>query len=265
MNPHLMIFQQLIKKILVLILCIGIFSCASKKDVIYFQDASEMNLAAIEKEFQPIIEVNDILHITLTSLNQETLEPFLRIKEAQQGNTAYQSNPGLSGYLVNVDGTIGFPVLGSIKVEGFTRQYIEDYLKKELKKYIEDIVVDVRIMNFKVTVIGEVTSPGVFQIVDERVTLMEALALAGDLTEYADRHAITIIREENDIQKVTKIDLTTAAIYNSPYYFLKQNDLVYVEPSKKGVVKTGHIDSITTLLAVLTITLSSIIIITNIK
>ncbi len=265
MKPCLMIYKQLIKRSLVFVLCLGVFSCASKKDVIYFQDASEMNLANIEKEFQPIIEVNDILHITLTSLNEETLLPFIRIKEAQQGDNALSSNPGLSGYLVNVDGNISFPVIGTIKVEGFTRQYIEDFLKKELKKYIEDIVVDVRIMNFKVTVIGEVKNPGVFQIVDERVTLLEALALAGDLTEYANRHAITIIREENDIQKVTKIDLTTADIYNSPYYFLKQNDLVYVEPSKKGVVKTGHIDSITTLLAVLTITLSTIIIITNIK
>ena len=224
-----------------------------------------MNLATIEKEFQPIIEVNDILHITLTSLHPETLEPFIRIKEAQQTSAAYSSNPGLSGYLVNVEGTISFPVIGTIKVEGFTRQYIEDYLKKELKNYVEDIVVDVRIMNFKVTVIGEVKSPGVFQIVDERVTLTEALALAGDLTADANRHAVTIIREENDVQKVTKIDLTTTDLYNSPFYFLKQNDLVYVEPSKKGVVKTGFVSDISILLSIVTVLLSTVILITNIN
>ncbi len=130
MNQSIMIYHQLIKRILVFILCFGVFSCASKKDVIYFQDASKMNLATIEREFQPIIEVNDILHITLTSLIPETLEPFLRIKKAQQGSDALSSNPGLSGYLVNVEGTISFPVIGTIKVEGFTRQYIEDYLKR---------------------------------------------------------------------------------------------------------------------------------------
>jgi len=198
-------------------------------------------------------------------VNQEVLEPFLRVKQYQLTNTVYSSNPGLSGYLVNIDGNISFPIIGDVNVEGQTRQYIEEYLKTEISKYVKDVVVDVRIMNFKVTVIGEVKRPGVYQIVDERVTLLEALALAGDLTEYADRHSVTIIREENDVQKVTKIDLTTADIYNSPFYFLKQNDLVYVEPSKKGVVKTGHIDDITTLLAIITLTLSSIILITNIK
>ena len=130
MNPFRMIYKQLINIILVLVLSLGIFSCASKKDVIYFQDASEMNLATIEKEFQPIIEVNDILHITLTSLIPETLEPFIRIKPAQQGDNALSSNPGLSGYLVNVEGNISFPVIGTIKVEGFTRQYMRKLMVK---------------------------------------------------------------------------------------------------------------------------------------
>jgi len=253
------------KALLLLTLSYLIISCASKEDVVYFQNASELNLEEIEKEFQPIIEVNDILYISLSSINQEVLEPFLRVKQYQISNTLYNDNPGLGGYLVNVDGNISFPILGDIKVEGQTRQYIENYLKTEITKYVKDVVVDVRIMNFKVTVVGEVKNPGVFTIEDERVTLIEAIALAGDLTEYADRHSITIIREENDIQKVVKIDLTTADIYNSPFYFLKQNDLVYVEPSKKGVIKTGHIDDITTLLAIITLTLSSIILITNIN
>ena len=137
MNQTTRIYYQLIKRVLVFIMSLGILSCASKKDVIYFQDSSEMNLNDIEKEFQPIIEVNDILHITLTSLHQETLEPFLRIKEAQQSSAAYSSNPGLSGYLVNVDGYISFPILGDIKVEGHTRQYIENYLKKKSPWYID--------------------------------------------------------------------------------------------------------------------------------
>lgn len=253
------------KIVLLFTLSYLIFSCASKKDVIYFQDSPELDLVHINKEFQPIIEVNDILHITLSSVNQEVLEPFLRVKQFQLTNTVYGSNPGLSGYLVNVDGNISFPILGDIKVEGKSRQYIEDYLKTEITKYVKDVVVDVRIMNFKVTVIGEVARPGVYSINDERVTLLEALALAGDLTVDANRHGITIIREENDVQKVTKIDITTTDLYNSPFYFLKQNDMVYVEPSKKGVVKTGFVSDISILLSIVTVLLSATILITNIN
>ena len=252
-------------KIIYLLFAFLILSCASKKDVLYFQDSSELNLKEINKEFQPIIEVNDILYVTLSSVDQEVLEPFLRVKQLQITNSVYNSNPGLGGYLVNVDGNISFPIIGDIKVEGQTRQYIENYLKTEISKYVKDVVVDVRIMNFKVTVIGEVKKPGVYSIVDERVTLTEALALAGDLTADANRHAITIIREENDVQKVMKIDLTTTDLYSSSFYFLKQNDLVYVEPSKKGVVKTGFVSDISILLSIVTVLLSATILITNIN
>jgi len=252
-------------KIIYLLVAFLIFSCASKKDVLYFQDSSELNLTEIDKEFQPIIEVNDILYITLSSVDQQVLEPFLRVKQLQITNSVYNSNPGLGGYLVNVDGNISFPIIGEINVEGHTRQYIENYLKTEISKYVKDVVVDVRIMNFKVTVIGEVKKPGVYSIVDERVTLTEALALAGDLTDDANRHTVTIIREENDVQKVVKIDLTTSDLYNSPFYFLKQNDLVYVEPSKKGVVKTGFVSDISILLSIVTVLLSTVILITNIN
>ncbi len=158
--------------------------------------------------------------------------------------------------------------LGGIQLfadKDWKSQFIEDYLKSEITNYVKDVVVDVRIMNFKITVIGEVKNPGVFPINDERVTLTEALALAGDLTVDANRHTITIIREENDVQKVTKIDLTTTDLYSSPFYFLKQNDLVYVEPSKKGVVKTGFVSDISILLSIVTVLLSSVILITNIN
>ena len=251
-------------KIIYLLVAFLIFSCASKKDVLYFQDSSELNLQDIDKKFQPIIEVNDILYITLTSTNQEVLQPFLRLKEMQATNSTFNNNPGLAGYLVNVNGNISFPMIGDILVEGKTRQYIEELLNIKLSKYVKDIVVDVRIMNFKVTIIGEVKKPGVYKIVDERVTLTEALALAGDLTVDANRHTVTIIREENDVQKVTKIDLTTTDLYNSPFYYLKQNDLVYVEPSKKGVVKTGFVSDISVLLSIVSIILSTVVIITNI-
>lgn len=241
---------------------IGILSCASKKDILYFQDVEVLNLEKIEQDFDPIIETNDILYITISSMNEEVLQPFLRNQMQIQQTSS--SNPGLDGYLVHNDGTISFPVLGDLEVGGKSRDEIETILKEKLSQFVKDVVVDVRIMNFEITVIGEVKMPGIYTIKDERVTLPEALALAGDLTEDGKRSTITIVREENGVRKVAKIDYTQADFFNSPYYFLKQNDLVYVEPSKKGVIKTGFVSDVTVVLSIVTVILSSIILITNI-
>jgi len=249
------------KKIITLFtLSVLLFSCASKKDVLYFQDSEKLNLEKINQDFEPIIETNDILHITISSINEEVLRPFLKTQQIQKTNS---NNPGLDGYLVNIDGTISFPVIGDVKVSGHTRDYVEEVLKEKISNYVKDVVVDVRIMNFEVTVIGEVASPGVYPINDERVTLPEALALAGDLTSDAKRSSITIIREVNGIRKVNIIDYTTTEFFNSDFYFLKQNDLVYVEPSSKGVKKSGFIPDIPALLSLFTVILSTVILLTN--
>ena len=243
-----------------LILMTLIFSCASEKDILYFQNSDQLNLKEINQKFEPIIETNDILYITVSSINEEVLRPFLKTQQIQQTNS---TNPGLDGYLVNIDGEISFPVLGNIKVVGYTRDFVEELLKEKISVYVKDVVVDVRIMNFEITVIGEVAKPGVFQINDERVTLPEALALAGDLTEDGKRTTITIVREENGIRKVKNIDYTNSDFFNSEFYFLKQNDLVYVEPSKKGVKKSGFIPDIPALLSLATVILTTVILLTN--
>jgi len=251
------------KNILLLLLStLLLYSCASKKDILYFQDSTTLNLEELNQEFDPIVETNDILYISISSIDETVLKPFLRRNQQlqQQPNT---TNPGLDGYLVNIDGTISFPVIGDVGVAGHTRDYIEDLLKEKLSIYVKDIVVDVRIMNFEVTVIGEVENPGVYLIKDERVTLPEALALAGDLTEDGKRTDITIIREEDGVRKVSKIDYTATEFFKSPYYFLKQNDLVYVEPSAKGVKKSGFIPDIPALLSLFTVILSTVILLTN--
>jgi len=243
-----------------LITVLLISSCASKKDILYFQDSEALNLAKINQDFDPIIETNDILHITISSINEEVLRPFLKGQQIQQTNN---QNPGLDGYLVNIDGAISFPVIGDVIVAGHTRNYAEDLLKEKISIYVKDVVVDVRIMNFEVTVLGEVKAPGVYNIKDERVTLPEALALAGDLTVDGKRSTITVIREQNGVRKVSKIDLTNTDFFNSEFYFLKQNDLVYVEPSSKGVKKSGFIPDIPALLSLFTVILSTVILLTN--
>ncbi|PHS61905.1 MAG: sugar transporter [Flavobacterium sp.] len=249
------------KIVLLLSMSFLIFSCASKKDILYFQDSETLNLTEITQSFDPIIETNDILHITISSINEEVLRPFL--KGQQNAQATINSNPGLDGYLVGVDGNISFPVIGDVTVAGFNRSHAEDILKEKISVYVKEVVVEVRIMNFEVTVIGEVKMPGVYNIKDERVTLPEALALAGDLTSDGKRSAITIIRTENGVRKVNTIDYTSSEFFNSEYYFLKQNDLVYVEPSSKGVKKSGFIPDIPALLSLFTVILTTVILLTN--
>ncbi|MCF6298128.1 MAG: polysaccharide biosynthesis/export family protein [Flavobacteriaceae bacterium] len=248
------------KIVLLLSISFLIFSCASKKDILYFQDSEALNQATMSQSFDPIIESNDILHITVSSINEVVLKPFLKNEQSQQNNN---QNPGLDGYFVNVNGTIGFPVLGEIKVAGFTRNQVENILKEKISVYVKDVVVDVRIMNFEITIMGEVAAPGVYLIKDERVSLPEALALAGDLTTDGKRSSVTIIRQENGIRKVSVIDITKSDFFNTEFFYLKQNDLVYVEPSTKGVKKSGFIPDIPALLSLFTVILSTVILLTK--
>lgn len=236
-------------------------SCATKKQIHYFQDAENLNDTAAVEAFRPRIEENDILHISLSSYNLEALRPFIR-QTGLETNIA-NTNPGLVGYLVNSAGNINYPVLGDIYVVGKTRREVEEILKEQLSAFITDVVVDVRIMNFKVTVIGEVTNPGVYTVNDERVTIPQALALAGDLTRDGKRDNIMIIREEEGKQMVTRVDMTQTALFNSEFFFLKQNDIVYVEPSLVGVKKSGFIPDIPALLSLTTVILSTVILLTN--
>lgn len=241
---------------------VSLFSCATKKEIIYFQDIQALNSKNIEQPFEPIIETNDILYISVSSMEPKAIAPFIKKREdASATNT--NTNPGLDGYLVKKDGSIIFPVVGDIYVAGDTRAQVVEKVKKKLSEYIKDVVVDVRIMNFEITILGEVENPGVFPIRDERVTLPEAIALAGDLTADGKRENITVVREENGKRLVETIDLTRADFFNSDFYYLKQNDVIYVQPSLRGVKKSGFIPDVPALLSLFTIVLSSIIIITR--
>jgi polysaccharide export outer membrane protein len=239
----------------------SLMSCATKKQILYFQDSEEINNTEIQGSFEPLIEQNDILYISVSSIDENIIKPFN--KQTGLEGTFNNSNPDLKGYLVNSEGTINFPVLGILPVAAKTRREIEAMLTARLQEYVKDVVVDVRIMNFKITVLGEVRNPGVYTIDNERVTLPEAIGLAGDLTEDGYRREVTVIREEAGKRIVTKIDLTQTELFESPFYFLKQNDVVYVQPSLKGVKKSGFIPSIPALLSLVTVVLSTVIILSR--
>lgn len=251
------------KYLLVLIVLTGnLFSCATKKEIIYFQDIEMLDQQASNLPFEPIIEANDILHISISSLNAEVVRPFLRNAEISL-NTNTETNPGLDGYLVNADGNIRFNIIGDIQVAGKSRSEVVELLSEKLSEYIKDFVVDVRIMNFKISVIGEVKMPGVYTIKDERVTLTEAIALAGDFTVDGKRKDVLIIREEAGKRIIEKVNFTSSDFFASPFYFLKQNDVVYVEPSLKGVKKSGFIPDIPAMLSLVTIILSTVILLSR--
>ncbi|MCB0465646.1 MAG: polysaccharide biosynthesis/export family protein [Aequorivita sp.] len=246
---------------ILLLISISLFSCATKKEILYFQDAENLNLEEIKTSFEPIIEPNDILYITVSSIDEEVVKPFKRTIGTE--GSPVTNNIQLQGYLVDSEGNIRFPVLGTLGVMGKTRGTVEQELKTKLSEYITDVVVDVRIINFKVTVIGEVKAPGVFRIQDERITLPEAIALAGDFSEDGKRMDVTVIREEDGVRKVSKIDYTSSQLFSSPFYFLKQNDIVYVEPTLKGVRKSGFIPDVPALLSLVTVVLSTVILLTR--
>lgn len=249
------------KSLLIILAAVSLFSCATKKEILYFQDANELNNTNTQKAFEPLIEQNDILYISISSIDEQIVKPFNR--QIGLEGSINNSNPGLQGYLVNPEGSINFPVLGVLSVAGKSRSEVETMLKEHLLEYVKDVVVDVRIMNFKITVLGEVNNPGVYTIKNERVTLPEALGLAGDLSEDGSRINIMVIREERGKRIVTKIDLTKTDFFASDFYYLKQNDIVYVEPSLKGIKKSGFIPSIPALLSLFTVVLSTVIILTR--
>jgi len=243
------------------LLSLTLLSCATKKEIIYFQDADQLDEQQIAANFEPIIEPNDILYISISAPDPLVLQPFQ--KGTNSTGLATNTNPGLQGYLVDNKGNIRFPLLGTVHVGGKTRGEIERGVKNQLLEYITDVVVDVRIMNFKITVLGEVTNPGVFTIQDERVSLPQALGLAGDLTIDGKRSDIMVIREVDGKRQVQTIDVTSTEFFNSEFYNLKQNDVVYVQPSLKGVKKSGFIPDIPALLSLFTIVLSTVIILTR--
>jgi polysaccharide export outer membrane protein len=150
-------------------------------------------------------------------------------------NTTSTNTPTGEGYLVAKNGTIDFPVLGTLNVQGLTIPQLKDTLKVKLDKYLTDPILNIRLLNYKVTVLGEVLRPSTYSIPSERITIVDAIGMAGDLTIYGKRENVLLIREENGQRKFIRMNLNSSNIFESPYYYLKQNDIVYIEPNKSKI------------------------------
>jgi polysaccharide export outer membrane protein len=224
-----MIKQNYLRLFLILLLVTLVTGCASSKNLNYFQDKKGKDIETNMINYQPTIQYGDMLSINVASIESELAIPFNLIE--QRDNQMIRQIP----YIVNVDGEINFPVIGLIKVAELTTKAATTKIHDMLLKYLNSPTVIVQLINFKVSVLGEVRSPGSYTILNERINIPEALALAGDLTIYGKRKTITLIREHSGIREFIPIDLTNKALFNSPYYFLAQNDIIYVESNKTRV------------------------------
>jgi len=197
-----------------------------------------MTIVSKIEEEPPIIHKNDLLSIKVSSLNDQASEVFNSPSPSgPPGSSGSGVNSQAFGYLVDVDGNIQFPILGNIKVEGLTQKALKDTILKQIvsKHLLIDPIVTVRFLNFRVSILGEVDKPSVYNIPSEKISLLEAFALAGDLTVFARRDNVLLIREENGEKKLIRLDLSSSEIFYSPYYYLKSNDIVYVEHNKAKV------------------------------
>ena len=224
------------RPIILILTSIFVFSCASRKGVAYYQNIDQLpnleNSASYETHLQP----DDLLMIVVMAENPEVAAPSNLPSVVMQSNTEFETQQlRMNSYLIDSNGFIQFPIIGAIKLGGLTRTEAVGKMNQELSKYITKPSVNLRILNFKITVQGEVTQPGVHNITSERITLAEALSLSGDLTVYGKRENILIIREKDGKKQATRVDITKADFLNSPYYYLSQNDIVYVEPNKTKV------------------------------
>jgi len=204
-------------------------------------DTSTAGLKGAVNLFETPIQKNDQLWITVGGTNMEDLVLLNSASGIIQGSNITpvvgNSNAPVMGYLVEGDGTIKLPYLDKVKAEGLSRLQLENYITERMKEYTKNPVVNVRFLNYRITVMGAVQAPGSFSLPTERVTVLEALGLAGDLTIFGKRENILVVREENGKRTFGRIDLTSKVLFNSPYYYLKTNDVVYVESSKASSIQ----------------------------
>lgn len=221
-------------------LCVAILtlsSCGSVKDIAYFQNKVINDPEAIDKHAGIVIQPKDMLSIVVSSRNPELVAMFNLPVVSYMAGSEIVANGGqqrLMGYVVDNDGQIDFPVLGTINVAGLTRWELSELIKKRLLDdgLLTDAVVTVEFMNFKVSVIGEVNNPGTFTIEGDKVTVLQAISLARDLTIFGERENVTVIRERDGLRTMYEINLCDVSMFDSPAYYLQQNDVVYVQPSK---------------------------------
>lgn len=211
-----------------------ISSCGSPKDVIYFQGLGDFETRVDKNSFTPKFKVDDLVNIYISTLDPEASVPFNLFRGASEGGIQAQQ----VDYLIDKDGEIDFPVVGKIKIAGLSSEELRVLLREKLADYLKDPIINIRLGNFTVTILGQVNRPGTYPVDGERITILEALGLAGDLNLKGVRENVLVIRDFDGTKVTTRIDLTQKEALNSPVYYLTQNDVVYVEPNQSAVTSS---------------------------
>jgi len=255
----------MIKHIIVLFIAVlFLSSCNSNKRIVYFSN-NKIAADSTALKYETVLQPDDILLITVTSVDAELANNFnLMYLNAQSTESRTTANEDLFSYLIDQQGEIDFPVLGKIKLAGLTRIEAELKIKELLrtKGSLKNAGVNLRLLNFKFSVTGEVRNPGTYPVRGDRITVLEAVSMAGDLTIYGKRKDITIIREIDGVRTMNTVDITDASIITSPYYYLAHNDVIYVKPNKTRVNSsvvgpniTVGISAISLLITIITLSL----------
>lgn len=209
-------------------------ACASRKEIAYFNDISKTS--PVQDKVAPLLKFQsgDILSIQIVATELESTLPF-NLPDLSTGSQMPNYTNGIAnqqGYLIDLAGNIEMPAIGTVRALGLTRSELISEIKIKLQPHIRTPVVQIRLLNFKVTVLGDVRLPGTFTIPNERISILEAIGIAGDLNITAIRKNVLVIREIDSVKTSYRLDLTSSSILNSPVYYLKQNDVVYVEPNR---------------------------------
>lgn len=228
-----------VKLFIYTILAVFIASCSQAKNIAYLQDYSNKSTTINKDSFDYRIKVKDILSISVVSSEPEASKRYNltapQVYTIEETTDYLFSQPVLQNYLVDNDGFINFPSFGKLHVLGLKKQELINLLENKLKPYFIDElpIITIRVLNFSVNILGEVKNPGKFTSTNERMTIFDGLALAGDMTIYGMREKVKVIREdEKGVKTIYNVNLTDKSIFSSPVYFLEQNDIVYVEPNK---------------------------------
>lgn len=228
--------MQILKKtILSIIFFVSLSSCVSRKDIVYFQN-DVIDQSKVLNTYKTKFKADDLLQITISALDADAVKPF-NLSTVNYSATSNNpiGNPTQQAYLIDNEGYVNFPVIGKLKLGGLTRSESIELLEKKLDPdYIKNPSINITITNFSITILGAVSKPGRYTIPNERITILEALGLAGDLQIIALRNNIKVHREENGAKKTYELDLRSNSIFTSPAYYLQQNDVIYAEPNKRS-------------------------------
>ncbi len=237
-------------------------SCASRTDMAYLNDIENQKNSDASSNYEIKLQKDDMLSIIVSAENPEVTYPF-NLPQIQVNYSVDGKQEGIKTYLIDKEGYIDFPVLGKVKLDNLTRLEANKKLSEMISKHIKNPSVNLKILNFKVSVLGEVNKPGSFPVQSDRVTLLEALSMAGDMTIFGKRNNILLIREADGKKSFNRIDITKSDFIQSPYYYLSQNDVIIVEPNKTKINSSNYGPNITATISSLSLLTTIILLITR--